>query len=73
MCNDIQLSYHTVGASNAVQVILGGSRFNKTTLGESRRYLLTSFKGKFFEPLVGQMVEQIFENEMEMKQYFGCL
>ena len=54
-------------SSNAVQIILGGSWFSSTSLGESSGYLSTSFKEKIFEPLMGRIVERIYQNEMEMR------
>ena len=76
--NDMQLNsspctvyYFNFGANaNAVQIILGGSWLSKISLGESGRYLLSSFKEKIFEPLMQRVAERIYQNEMAMRTLF---
>ena len=49
--------------STAVQLVIGGSWFSKTSLGESGGYLLSNWKEKVFKSIVNQMADEIYQNK----------
>ena len=49
-------------SENAVNIILGGSWFSKSTIGTSGNYLMADWREKIFIPLVTRMAQKVLEN-----------
>ena len=61
------LSSGALCSENAVNVILGGSWFSKSTIGTSENYLMADWREKIFIPLVTRMAQKVLENMQTVK------
>ena len=57
----------TYGSENAINVVLGGSWFSKSSIGTSGNYMLSEWKEKIFNPLVTRMAQKVLENMETLK------
>ena len=57
----------TYGSENAINVVLGGSWFSKSSIGTSGNYMLSEWKEKFFNPLITRMAQKVLENMETVK------
>ena len=57
----------TYGSENAINVVLGGSWFSKSSIGTSGNYMLSEWNEKIFNPLVTRMAQKVLENMETLK------
>ena len=58
----------TCGSENAIQVVLGGSWFSKSSVGTSGNYMLSEWKEKIFNPLVTRVAQKVMENMVKLNE-----
>ena len=58
----------TCGSENAIQVVLGGSWFSKSSIRTSGNYLLSEWKEKIFNPLVTRVAQKVMENMIKLNE-----
>ena len=63
----------TCGSENAIQVVLGGSWFSKSSIGTSGNYMLSEWKEKIFNPLVTRVAQKVMENMIKLNELHWML
>ena len=63
----------TYGSENAIQVVLGGSWFSKSSVGTSGNYMLSEWKENFFNPLVTRVAQKVMENMVKLNELYWML
>ena len=58
----------TYGSENAINVVLGGSWFSKSSIGTSENYKLSTWKEKIFNPLFIRVAQKVLENMEKLKE-----
>ena len=58
----------TSGSENAIQVVLGGSWFSKSSVGTSGNYVLSECKEKILNPLVKRVAQKVLENMEKLNE-----
>ena len=61
------LSSDCLCSENAINVVLGGAWFSKSTIGTSGNYLMADWREKIFTPLVTRMAQKVLENMQTVK------
>ena len=63
----------TCGSENAIQVVLGGSWFSKSSVGTSGNYMLSEWKEKIFNPLVTRVAQKGMEDMIKLNELHWML
>ena len=58
----------TYGSENAMNVVLGGSWFSKSSVGTSGNYMLEEWKEKIFKPLVTEVAQKVLKNMEKLNE-----
>ena len=58
----------TYGSENAINVVLVGVWFSKSSIGTSGNYMLSEWKEKIFNPLVTRVAQKVLENMEKLNE-----
>ena len=65
--------YLTSATDSAIQVIFGGSRFSKSSVGTSGSCMLSEWRDKIFNPLVTRVAQKVMENMIKLNELHWLL
>ena len=58
----------TSATQSAIQVILGGSWFSKSSVETSGSYMLSEWRDKIFNPLMSRVAQKVMENMIKLNE-----